>query len=200
MEKRDFRILVADDDEIARDVVCSVLLQEGYPVVTGSDGLEAIRVLTVNDINLVITDLRMPGADGIEVLKHALNGNPDVAVIIMTAYGALETALEAIKQGVFDYLTKPFKIQELIFAAEKAYKRGVLINENRELRKHLRDIYRDLEVIKTVVRSRHPEITAAWIEKVDRLVATNVLTPHEASVLRKRLIEGEENGKNSHSR
>ncbi len=123
MTKREFRILVADDDEIARDVIQLLLTNEGYTVFTARDGLDAIRMMRIEDVSLVITDLRMPGADGIEVLKSALLINPDIAVVILTAYGTLDTTLQAMKEGAYDYLTKPFKGQEIIFVAERAFKR-----------------------------------------------------------------------------
>lgn len=199
MDKKNFKILVADDDEIARDVIRSILYREGYPVVSARDGLEAIRSLRVEDISLVITDLRMPGADGIDVLKHAVRINPDTAVVILTAYGTLDTTLEAIKEGAHDYLTKPFKVQEVLILAERAYKWSVLINENRELIKHLRDTYRDIEVIKTVSGSNNPEITTDWIERIERLKAMNVLSAQESEILKKRLVKGDGKGQDINS-
>ena len=200
MEKKDFKILVADDDEIARDVISSLLSKEEYPVVTAKDGLEAIRVLRLESINLVITDLRMPGADGIEVLKYAVRKNPDIAVVIITAYGTLDTAIEAIKEGAYDYMTKPYKVQEILALAEKAFKRELLIQENRELIQHLRDTYRDIEVIKTIAGSRNPEITTNWIERIERLKGMNVLTTDEVEILKERLVKGYGRGEDTHRR
>jgi two-component system response regulator AtoC len=198
VEKRDFKILVADDDEIARDVISSLLSKDGYPVILAKDGIEAIRALRLEDISLVITDLRMPGADGIEVLKYTVRKNPDIAVVIITAYGTLDTALEAIKEGAYDYMTKPYKVQEIIALAEKAFKRGLLIQENKELIQHLRDTYRDIEVIKTIAGSRNPEITTSWIERLERLKRINVLTADEVVILKERLIKGYGRGENTH--
>ena len=200
MEKKDFKILVADDDEIARDVISSLLSKEEYPVVTAKDGLEAIRVLRLEGINLVITDLRMPGADGIEVLKYAVRKNPDIAVVIITAYGTLDTAIEAIKEGAYDYMTKPYKVQEILALAEKAFKRELLIQENRELIQHLRDTYRDIEIIKTIAGSKNPEITTSWIERIERLKGMNVLTTDEVEILKERLVKGYGRGENTHRR
>lgn len=76
MHRKDFRILIADDDEIAREVVCTILSKEGYDVLCAKDGIEAIRLISIEEINLVITDLRMPGADGVEVLKYAVKKQP----------------------------------------------------------------------------------------------------------------------------
>ena len=200
MEKKDFKILVADDDEIARDVISSLLSREEYPVVTAIDGLEAIRVLRLESINLVITDLRMPGADGIEVLKYAVRKDLDIAVVIITAYGTLDTAIEAIKEGAYDYMTKPYKVQEILALAEKAFKRELLIQENRELIQHLRDTYRDIEVIKTIAGSRNPEITTNWIERIERLKGMNVLTTDEVQILKERLVKGYGRGEDTHRR
>lgn len=200
MDKKEFRILVADDDEIARDVISSLLSREGYPVVTAQDGLDALRILRIENISLVITDLRMPGADGIEVLKHAVRNNPDIAVVILTAYGTLDTALEVIKEGAYDYLTKPFKVQEIILVTERAYNRAVLIKDNRELIQHLRDTYRDIKLIKTVIDSSNPEITTGWIERIERLKALNVLTVQEAALLKERLVNGYGKGEDINSR
>jgi len=200
VEKKDFKILVADDDEIARDVISSLLSREEYPVVTAIDGLEAIRVLRLESINLVITDLRMPGADGIEVLKYAVRKDLDIAVVIITAYGTLDTAIEAIKEGAYDYMTKPYKVQEILALAEKAFKRELLIQENRELIQHLRDTYRDIEVIKTIAGSRNPEITTNWIERIERLKGMNVLTTDEVQILKERLVKGYGRGEDTHRR
>ena len=114
IKRSDFRILVIDDDEIALDVVVSLLNKEGFTVRSARDGLEGIRALRTEDFDLVITDLKMPGADGIEVLKEAKKLKDNILVVIITAYGTLENALEAIKLGAYDYITKPFKLQELL--------------------------------------------------------------------------------------
>jgi two-component system response regulator PilR (NtrC family) len=195
VEKKDFRILVVDDDEIARDVVSSILAREGYPVITAMDGTDAIRMLTFENVNLVLTDLRMPGAGGIEVLKHAIRSNPDVSVVILTAYGTLDTALEAIKEGAYDYLTKPFKIQEILILAERAFRKTALIDENKELVRHLRDTYRDMEIIRTVSDSYHPEITAGWLERIERLKEMKVISAQDSDILKKRLVNGNGKGK-----
>jgi DNA-binding NtrC family response regulator len=189
--KKEFKILVADDDEIAREVISSLLSKEGYSVLSARDGLEAIKILRMENVTLVITDLRMPGADGIEVLKHAVRTDPDIAVVVLTAYGTLDTTLEAIKEGAYDYLTKPFKAQEMLILADRAYKRSLMINENRELIKHLRDTYRDLEIIKTVASSNNPEVTTAWIERLEKLKVMNILTDDETLILKESLVKGD---------
>ncbi len=190
MEKRDFKILVVDDDEIARDVVSLSLQREGYSIISAYNGLAAIQILDIEDIDLVITDLRMPGASGMDVLKHSVKNNPDTAVVILTAYGTLDTAIEAIKEGAYDYLTKPFNIQEIVIIAERAYERADLINRNRDLRRHIRDTYRDLRVINAVSESNNPEIVAGWIDRMEKLKTMDVFTPKETEMLKERMVKG----------
>jgi DNA-binding NtrC family response regulator len=192
VDKRELRILIADDDEIVRDAISSLLRDEGYSVLSAVDGIDAVSVLRIEDIDLVITDLRMPGADGYEVLRYAVKSNPDIIVIMLTAYGTLDTALNAIKDGAYDYLTKPFKIQEILLLVEKVFRRAQLIQENRELKKSLRDAYRDINLIKTVIRSNDPGVTTSWIEKIETLKSTNVITYQDAEILKERLIRGNE--------
>ncbi len=200
MEKSNFKILVVDDDEIARDVVVSLLSREGYPVVAARDGLEAIRLLRIDDIKLVITDFRMPGADGIEVLRNAVRIKPDIAVVILTAYGTLDTALEAMKEGAYDYMTKPFKMQEILILVENAYKRALLMNENKELSGYLRATYRDLNTIKTAGSNNDPDIIVRWIERIERLKELNILNQEEAGILKERVIVGNGKGKDINNR
>jgi DNA-binding NtrC family response regulator len=192
VEKSQFHILVVDDDEIVREAISSLLSEEGYAVLSAKDGIDAIKILRTEDMDLVITDLRMPGADGNEVLKYAVKNDPNIVVVILTAYGTLDTALNSIKDGAYDYLTKPFKIQEIILLVEKVFRRAQLIRENRELKKSLRDAYRDINLMKTVVSSNNAEITTSWIEKIETLKASNVITHQDAEILKERLIRGNE--------
>lgn len=193
MDKKTFRILVADDDEIAREVIGSLLAGEGYSVITAVDGLDAMRVLRQEKIDFVITDLRMPGADGIEVLKYAVKSNPETAVVILTAYGTLDTTLQAIREGAYDYLTKPFKGQEIVFVADRGFERAILLSDRKELIGYLRDTYRDIELLKTVIDRNNPELIANWLERIERLKTMNVLISEEADILKERLVMG--NGK-----
>ncbi len=200
MDKKDFRIVVADDDDIVRDVIATLLSREGYSVTSFSDGLEAINRLSVEDVHLVVTDLVMPGANGIEILKYAVRSNPDIAVVILTAYGTLDTTLEAIKEGAYDYLTKPFKTQEIVILAAQAYQKAQLIADNRELRKNLRDTYRDLELFLNIKASSNPDVTTRWFERIEKLKSMNVLPAHEADALKERLVKGYAKEQDSHSR
>ena len=190
MGKKDFKILIADNDKLVQDVIKSLLSKEGYTVVLANDGFDALRILKTENISLVITALKMSGVNGIEILKYALRINPDIAVVILTTFGNLEATLEAVKEGAYDYVTKPFKVEEIAFLVEKAYSRSILINENRELLRYLRDTYQDMEVIKTAAQSNNPEITIGMIERMERLKTMNVLTSQEVEILKERLVKG----------
>lgn len=188
MEKSDFKILVAEDDEITRDMMAGLLAEEGYPVVSAVDGLDAIRLLRLEDVSMVITDYKMPSADGIEVLKHAVKINPDAAVVLLTAYGSLDTILATIKGGAYDYIAKPFNNQQILFVVEKAFQRAMLIDENRELTKQLRDTYRDIEFLRKVAERKEPDVTMNWLERLQKLTERGILSGEEADVLRERLL------------
>jgi len=112
------KILVADDEQNLRRVLAALLRREGHEVVQAASGLEAIDHLA--DVDVVITDLRMPGADGMEVLRTATRNHPHVPVIMITAYGSVGQAVEAIKAGAFDYIEKPFEQDSIRAIVEKA--------------------------------------------------------------------------------
>src|SRR5688572_5655556 len=112
------KILVADDEQNLRRVLTALLRREGHDVVQAASGLEAIDRLS--EVDVVITDLRMPGADGMEVLRTASKNHPHVPVIMITAYGSVGQAVEAIKAGAFDYIEKPFEQDSIRIIIEKA--------------------------------------------------------------------------------
>ncbi len=149
MQKSEFKILVADDDYIVRDLVVKFLSDEGYAVAVASDGIEAFNMLRREDFKLVLSDLRMPGADGMEVLRAAIRTDPNIAVVIITAYGTLDTALEAMNEGAYDYIVKPFVMQQLLLVVRNAYRMAILIEENEKLALQLKETYRSLEACKS---------------------------------------------------
>ena len=117
------KILVADDEQNLRRVLVALLRREGHEVVQAASGLEAIERLA--DVDVVITDLRMPGADGMEVLRTASKNHPHVPVIMITAYGSVGQAVEAIKAGAFDYIEKPFEQDSIRTIVDKAIGQAV---------------------------------------------------------------------------
>ncbi len=117
------RILVADDEPNLRRVLAAILVREGYEVVQASDGEEALALLDPTT-TAVITDLRMPRRDGMDVLRQVVTEHPDVPVIIITAHGSVDSAVEAVKLGAFDYIEKPFEQEEIRRVVAKAVKQS----------------------------------------------------------------------------
>ena len=120
------RILIIDDEEIIRESCRRVLEPEGYDVKTAKSGSEGLRVLHEHVFDLVLTDLKMPDMDGVEVLVRIKENWPDIVVIIMTGYGTVKTAVKAMKMGVFDYIEKPFSPSDLTALVAKAFERRKL--------------------------------------------------------------------------
>jgi len=135
-------ILVADDKKSMREFLSEALRKEGYQVTAASDGKEALNAFRETAPDLVVTDIRMPGMDGLTFLKKMRELDPDSVVIVITAYGSIESAVKAMKSGAYDYITKPFSIEELTVVVERAREQRKLIAENRWLRQELTKKYR----------------------------------------------------------
>jgi DNA-binding NtrC family response regulator len=135
------RILVVDDDNSLRRVLQVQLEQDGYSVATADSAQQALSLLQLRAYDLVITDLKMPGHSGIEVLKHVKSQYPESVVIVLTAFGTVETAVEAMKGGAYDFLTKPVHRDELSLVVARALDHVRLIEEVRALRANLNQKY-----------------------------------------------------------
>ena len=116
------KILIVDDELNMRLVLSAMLKKEGYEVASASDGREALQILKSSKIAVVVTDLKMPDIDGMELLNHICEQHPEIPVIMITAHGTVATAVEALKKGALDYITKPFDIDELKNVISKAMK------------------------------------------------------------------------------
>ncbi|QRN99705.1 sigma-54-dependent Fis family transcriptional regulator [Archangium violaceum] len=127
-------ILVADDEPSVRHVLTLVLSGLGYEVRAVSDGEEALRELAARGYDVLLCDVRMPRLDGLSLLRQALAEHPGLTVVVMSAYGSQEQALEAVGAGAYDYVRKPFKPEEIVFVLRKAEERERLLRENRRLR------------------------------------------------------------------
>ncbi len=193
MKKEDFKILVAEDDEMVRDVVLKILTDEGYSVILANDGSSAIKLLRLEDIKMVITDLRMPGADGMDVLRNALQINPQIVVVLVTAYGTLDVVLEAMKEGAYDYLVKPFVMAQLLIIVRNAYKLSGVMEENKNLLDQLKETYRSLEKVKTLNGDNNVIVDSE--DKTSNVTAIGIVDKAEAAVLE----EVKENGHQSES-
>ena len=131
------RILVVDDDESNRVTLERILRREGLDVVHAASGRDALVILREQPVDLVLTDLKMPGMTGIDLLKATRMVEPDVEVVVMTAYGTVETAVEAMKEGAYDFVSKPLRRMELVTCVRKALEKRRLSVENRHLRERL---------------------------------------------------------------
>jgi DNA-binding NtrC family response regulator len=139
--KRDVKILVVDDEDYIREVVRRALENAGYEVEEAADGKIALAMLRQFPYNVIITDLRMPGLTGETILEEAVSLFPETVVIVMTGFGNIQSAVEAIRKGAYDYIPKPFQLAELVMRVEKGLAERHLISENRMLRDELRDRY-----------------------------------------------------------
>ncbi len=137
-----YNILLIDDDESLRKVISHNLISEGYRVTSASDGREGISLFKNGEFDLVVTDLKMPDLDGMEVLREVKRLNRDTLVIMITAYGTIEKAVEALKAGAYDYITKPFNRDEIKIAVEKALQVKRLEEENLKLKFELNEKFK----------------------------------------------------------
>jgi DNA-binding NtrC family response regulator len=133
------RILVVDDEANARTALAELLKDEGYAVETAADGFKALPKLEELAPDLLLTDLRMPGLDGLELMERAKALDPEIGVVVMTAFGAVETAVAAMRRGAADYLAKPLNLDELILVLERVLERRRLRAETHRLRARLAD-------------------------------------------------------------
>jgi len=141
------RILVVDDERSMQEFLEIFLRGEGYEVATAGDVASARAMLESDDFDVVISDIQMPGGSGLELLHAARDASPDAIVIMITAYASTETAIAAMKEGAYDYLTKPFRVDEIRLVVEKALEKKTLAQENRRLRTELRARSRSRRVI-----------------------------------------------------
>ena len=136
------RILIVDDEPLTRQSLYEILKYEGYSVNTANDGREALGVIEKQKPSVIITDLKMPGLDGLSLLKEIRNKDKNIAVVLITAFGTIENAVEAMKEGAFDYVTKPILDSEIKLIIQRITQQQRLIEENRSLRQRLADTTR----------------------------------------------------------
>jgi two-component system, NtrC family, response regulator AtoC len=135
------RVLIVDDEENFRHMLSVILKKEGYDVEAASNGEEALQKVTLSPYDQVLCDIRMPKMDGLDFLNEAKKAGVDVTIIMMSAYGTVDIAIEAIKLGAYDYISKPFKPDEVILTLKKAEERERLRRENELLRREIKKEY-----------------------------------------------------------
>jgi two-component system, NtrC family, response regulator AtoC len=139
---RPSRVMVVDDDAETLALLHEIVAKEGFEVETAEDAETALRRLEEWQPELLITDIHMPGMDGLALLAAVREKEPDIPVVLLTAYGSLKTAVDAIKAGAFDYLSKPFVVEDIRLVVRRALEHTKLVRENRSLRGQLLDRYR----------------------------------------------------------
>jgi len=140
-------ILIVDDEEVLQDVLTSLVRREGWNPLNAHTGEEALYVLEREEVDLVLLDLMLPGMSGMEVLKRIGQLYPEVVVVIITAYSSIEGAIEAMREGAFHYIPKPFKNEEVLLTIRKGMDQRRLARENRSLREQLRRRYAFANII-----------------------------------------------------
>ena len=167
------KILVVDDEKSMCDFLEIMLNKEGYEVTSTTSGEKALELLDNNLYSMVLTDVKMPGVDGFEVLRKTKEVSPDTVVIMITAYGSPEGAVTAIKEGAYDYITKPFRVEEVKLTIKKSLERSTLIKENIRLRQAVEDRYKFWNLI-----GKSPKMQRVYelVEKVSQTKANVLIT------------------------
>jgi DNA-binding NtrC family response regulator len=141
-------ILVVDDEKAVADILKDCISDKGRSIDVCYDGLDGLDHIHNNFYDLIIVDLVMPKVGGLDVLKYAKNVNPDVLVIIITGYASLESAIMAVREGAYDYIRKPCKLEEIRIVVDNAIDKIKLFRENRGLLKEVKDAYHELMLLK----------------------------------------------------
>ncbi|OLC15754.1 MAG: two-component system response regulator [Candidatus Rokubacteria bacterium 13_1_40CM_69_27] len=162
------RILIADDEDSLRWVLEKGLRQVGYEVTAVKDGEEAIQAFESGPFDLVFLDVRMPGIDGLAALERLRAIRPDVYVVVMTAHGTMDTAIKAMQRGAYDYLAKPFDLDEVLLLTERALAAGRLTQEVARLRRGLQEVREFSALI-----GRHPRMQEVY-KTIGRIAGTDV--------------------------
>jgi two-component system NtrC family response regulator len=162
-------ILIVDDEKNYLTILSAVLEDEGFEILTALSGREALEVHKTSDLDLIVTDMKMPGMDGIELLKHIKSVDPDLPIIMMTAHGTIDKAVEAMQKGAYSYILKPFDNERLIIYVKKAISMYQVVKENRRLRDAVESQYHFGNIIGKSKKMRNIFDT---IQKVAPAVAT----------------------------
>ncbi len=151
MAAEKFKILIVDDDVDLRELLIEAVRNWDYVADVAKDGQEALLKLRMEKYDLVVCDLMMPGMDGLTLLKKVKELDKDILVIIITGYATIETAVKAIEAGAYDYIAKPFRLDELMIVIKNACERLRLTFQNKALLDELRDAYSEIAMLKDKV-------------------------------------------------
>ena len=169
------RVLVVDDEKVIREILSDFLTMEGYVVRAVEDGAAALKELRLRPYDLVISDLKMPNMGGLELLEKMAEQRLEVLTIIMTGFGTVETAIEAMKKGAYDYILKPFKVEEVVHVVQRGLDRQRLQAENIRLREAL-SLYRVSEAVAASLDL--DRVLEVIVDSVLQEVAADVVSLH----------------------
>ena len=141
------KVLVIEDDEVLRQLLIDVLSDQEYHVEAAETGEDGLRTMEQDVFDIILLDINLPGMDGMDVLRLAPARQPDAQVVMMTAFGTVDTAVEAMKQGAFDYINKPFSTDELVLTITRALEEQDLRREVARLRQRARGVGGDIEIV-----------------------------------------------------
>ncbi len=161
------RILVVDDEKRQREILNTILKKEGHHVVDVPGAREALERLDKEEFDIILTDLKMQGMSGMELLERILDGNPNQCIVMMTAHGTIDSAVEAMKKGAFDYLEKPLERDNLLLTLRRALDHVKLFRENRMLHKKLEETHGVPNII-----GSHPKMKEVF-RIINKIAATN---------------------------
>jgi len=164
-------ILVADDEMGIRESLRKILEKEGFDVITATNGEEAFKIIRSQNVDLLVTDIRMAGMDGLELLKVCKSVSPYTEVIMITGYASVDTAVDSLKQGAYDYITKPFKKADILRAVHKAIEKQVLMLDNVRMKERL----------EAIEASPLMETASPAMQKIVEMV--ELVAPSQATVL-----------------
>jgi two-component system response regulator AtoC len=170
------RILVIEDETNMRHMLEVLLRRSGYDVKTAADGLEGLEVMEREGFHFILCDIKMPRMDGMKFLKSATDKLKDTTVIMMSAYGTIDTAIEAMKLGAYDYISKPFKTDEVLLTLKKAEEREGLKTENLRLKDQIQKIEKSYNFSNIVAKSKVMQSVFDMIKKVADYKTTVLIT------------------------
>lgn len=183
------QIMVVEDSKPLREMLVHVLKDDGNVVESAKDGKEALEKYYSGAYDLIVTDLNMPEMTGIELIKRIREMDDLVEFIIITAYASLETAIEAIKAGAYDYIIKPFKLEELKVAVRNVGDKINLKKKNKVLVEKLRGFYEEIDRYKYTKVTSYTEKIIKEIENLNRLKKEGLLKNEEFDDFKKRIFE-----------
>jgi len=167
VKKTDSKILLADDDDLLRRVLEFQLQEAGFQVISAGNGAQALKLFSGDDFDCVITDWRMPQMSGLEFLQRANAIRSETPIIVITAFGDVETAVEAMRSSAFDFIIKPFDRQAILLTVDKALKYDEVLSENRRLRRLVHEDFQLENVVGTSEKMRKVLETVERISKTD---------------------------------